>query len=688
MNTLGIWSQMVAACLYGALSLWQLRHWQSERRSHPLTAAFAITAAWMVFQAVDGPRSLLAGLAESARNVAFLAFMYGIVAGRAPGQQALKTVYGAVAAVIGFQIIGVCILYQLPQGAPAYRAMQTVLQTLGLLLSAGALILVHNLYAQAKAESRHAIRLPMLALAAMWTYDLHLYTVAYLTGAVPEDLVALRGAMLSLLVPFFTVAGRKNGPWTVQLSRAATFQSLSMLAIFAYLVVMMSATRALEAVDARWVDTAQAAILVMMTATLLVLLPSRQARAWMRVKAAKHFFQHRYDYRAEWLRFTRTMAQGGAEALPLDVRVVKALARIAEAPAGLMLDVDAQHRFSPSAQWNWPDHAVTGWTDPALGRFLEESAHIIDFGMAKNGTFTFQDTSLPLPAPLSRETVWAGIPLLHNERLIGLVLLAPPPVPRRIDWEDIDLFRTAGVEAASYLAEARAQEELSDARKFDEFSRRFAFIMHDIKNLVSQISLVARNAERHADNPAFRADMIVTLQGSVRKMNELLARLSRGGGGEVQPPRAIDLRALLQPLVEAKRRTHPVEFTASAGITALADAQGLEQAVIHLLQNAIDASTPNSPVWVTVGRAEGSATIEIIDRGRGMSGDFIRTRLFQPFASTKEAGFGIGAYEARSLVQAMGGRLTVESREGEGTRFQIVLPEAAASALHDQRISA
>jgi signal transduction histidine kinase len=77
---------------------------------------------------------------------------------------------------------------------------------------------------------------------------------------------------------------------------------------------------------------------------------------------------------------------------------------------------------------------------------------------------------------------------------------------------------------------------------------------------------------------------------------------------------------------------------------------------------------------------DGEAAIDIVDRGCGMSADFVRTRLFQPFASTKQSGFGIGAFEARALVVAMGGRIEVESREGAGTRFTIFLPRGRALA--------
>ena len=80
-------------------------------------------------------------------------------------------------------------------------------------------------------------------------------------------------------------------------------------------------------------------------------------------------------------------------------------------------------------------------------------------------------------------------------------------------------------------------------------------------------------------------------------------------------------------------------------------------------------------------------TVAIIDLGQGMDSDFIRNRLFQPFASTKKGGFGVGAFEARSLIAAMGGRLSIDSRPGKGSRLTIHLPECRP-AIDQSRISA
>ena len=109
-------------------------------------------------------------------------------------------------------------------------------------------------------------------------------------------------------------------------------------------------------------------------------------------------------------------------------------------------------------------------------------------------------------------------------------------------------------------------------------------------------------------------------------------------------------------------------------VEALADAAGLEQAIGHLVDNAIEASPATEPVRITLAAANDRATVRIADRGQGMDDAFIRDSLFVPFSSTKPAGFGIGAYEARALVTTMGGRLEVASRRGEGSIFTISLP--------------
>jgi signal transduction histidine kinase len=136
------------------------------------------------------------------------------------------------------------------------------------------------------------------------------------------------------------------------------------------------------------------------------------------------------------------------------------------------------------------------------------------------------------------------------------------------------------------------------------------------------------------------------------------------------------LRPLLTSAIAAKRGDHEVRLLGDASVWADADGQALEQAVGHLIQNAVEACSATSPVTVRVSSDDTAVMISIVDKGVGMDSDFIRNRLFQPFSSSKPAGFGIGAFEARSLIGAMGGRLGVDSSPGNGTTFTITLPAA------------
>ncbi|HYI42219.1 MAG TPA: ATP-binding protein, partial [Sphingomicrobium sp.] len=285
------------------------------------------------------------------------------------------------------------------------------------------------------------------------------------------------------------------------------------------------------------------------------------------------------------------------------------------------------------------------------------------------------------------DSSWVCVPLIHQRRMAGLVVLATPEYRRPLDWEDFDLLRTAGRQAASSLAEAQGQRALSDAQRFEEFNRRFAFILHDIKNLVSQLSLLTRNAERHAENAEFRADMIATLKSSIAKMNDLLARLAPQAAARAARTEPQPLRDILSAAIAARRATHPVLLLGECTYWVEADAAALEQAVGHLLQNAVEASPADQPVAVRVGLEADELCITITDKGSGMDPDFVRNSLFRPFVSSKPGGFGLGAFEARSLVAAMGGRLTVDSALGRGTTFTIRLAAADVPAGEQRKIA-
>jgi len=684
---IAVWSHALAALVFAGLLAWRLIAGVRQPGHRLLLAAFALTACWAWLEAI-APETSVARYAETARNLVWVALLYSVYAssGGEGRDHGVRPVYAAVSAVLGLQLVLTTV--RLTTTSLAVEETATILR---ITAAAGSLVLVHNLYGQASPASRSAIRYAMLALVLSWIYDLNLYTITYLDPVMATGFAEWRGAAVAITGPLFAMAARREDDWKIRLSRAATFQSLSLLAICAYFAVMAILATALRGTGFDWPRTLAVAVLAAMTVAAMVLFPSRRARAWAKVKIAKHFFEHRYDYRTEWLRFTATLGSTGPDARPLEERVIKAFADILDSPAGLLLECDGAGALTKSASWEWsasiPPTAESE-AAPGFCQAVAASARIIEFDAIRSGVAQPQERALPLPKWMKGDrSIWIGIPLIHDDALAGFLLLAAPEYRRPLDWEDFDLLRTAARQAASSFAEAQGQRALSNAQRFEEFNRRFAFILHDIKNLVSQLSLLARNAERHADNAEFRADMIATLKGSITKMNDLLARLTPQALAKQKRIEPLFLRDVLSSAIANRRRTHDILLLGEASQWVMADATGLEQALGHLVQNAIEASQEGQPLTVRVDRVADEIAIALSDKGCGMDPDFIRDKLFQPFASTKASGFGIGAFEARLLITSMGGRLGVESARGKGTQFTIHLPAAEAPEARQRKVA-
>jgi putative PEP-CTERM system histidine kinase len=677
---------LVGAAASAGAMLWIWHHGERTRADRAgLIIAAWISALWCALAAGMGSGHALVTIAVMARNLALIATIFCLFA--ADGRTAsLKPIRPLIVALVLVQLLQPVVLLvgqRIGTASPMAQAVFEVRVLIELLVSIGALMLLHNLYAGAAAALRPVLRWTGIALAGIFAYDLNLNALAYLAGEVPALLGDLRGVFAGAMAALFALGTNAAGP-RVQFSpsRAVTFRTLSLLLIGGYLAAMALVTKSLALIGGDMARASQGVFVAAAIVVAAIAWPSQRLRSWLRVSATKHLFQHRYDYREEWLRFTRTIGRSGTGNASLEERAVKALADITESPAGLLLMPNEEAQLELTARWNWPIIAVPAAAgDYALSGLLEQHNLIVAFDEVRRGV-DHKGEQAHMPAWLiEAEDAWALVPLIHFDRLVGAIVLARPRNPRQLDWEDFDLLRVAGQQLASYLAEQAGQQALMDASRFDEFNRRMAFVMHDIKNLVSQLSLLAANAEKHSDNPAFRADMLVTLRNSADKLSALLARLGRYGSGQVAELAPIELVALARDIAERFKGVHPVTLTRDAPVSVMGNREALEQALLHLVQNAIDASQGKLPVFLDVTSEGLHGAIDVVDSGAGMSPEFVRSGLFKPFVSSKPGGFGIGAFEARELVKAMGGRIAVESRLGLGTRFSVVLSLAEAVRL-------
>jgi putative PEP-CTERM system histidine kinase len=685
LNVIGFWGHAAAGFLYAALAVWIFQQFGSiNRQQITLIAAMGLMAVWGITTIMAGPMSFAAQLAETVRNFGWLAFLYALLRSGGANEQPRTIVmtYIALALVLICQpFVDGAVMYAASheEFAGAVPAAEQSAKLIRMLFAIGAVVLVHNLYTGTAPDARWGLSLPMAALAAMWTFDLNLYTIGYLAGAQPVELTTTRGAAFALLVPVFAMASRRNSSWRIRLSRSVTFQSVSLMAIGAYLVTMIVLATAIQLVGGTYARLAQITLIFAMSLIAMMVMPSGKFRAWLNVIIAKNFFQHRYDYRSEWMRFADTIGFPSQDTAPFHERVVKSLADIFDSPAGLLLTRDDESRLVLQARWNWatadvPTYAGNSHTIP----FFESNGHILMMEDVREGTDERCDPRAVPQWLYDENRAWAVVPLVHFGRLAGIAVLARPPIKRIVDWEDLDMMRVVGRQLASYLAEATSQQALAESRQFEQFNRRFAFVMHDIKNLVSQLSILSRNAEKHANNPEWQADMVETLKSSVDKMNDLLKRLSQHSqtrNAQIEP---VDVEKTILSVIHGKRLIYPIETDVSPGMMANADAGRIETILNHLIQNAIEATEDGSPVRISASRQGNEIAIRVSDNGCGMNENFVANQLFKPFESTKDGGFGIGAYEARALAQSLGGNLRVDSRLGKGTRMTLLLPATSA----------
>jgi putative PEP-CTERM system histidine kinase len=313
--------------------------------------------------------------------------------------------------------------------------------------------------------------------------------------------------------------------------------------------------------------------------------------------------------------------------------------------------------------------------EDAFFHYLESTQWVINLDECAQQPDRYPGLQLPdWLSTAQRGTLWLVVPLMLHGSLFGFVALARPRAKLGLNWEVTDLLKIAGSQAASYLAHRESANSLTVARQFESFNRMSTFIVHDLKNLVFQLSLLLNNAKKHKDKPEFQQDMLDTLDHSVKKMTLLLQKLSRGEALDVAAPLLIEQLLVQAVQAKAEAKPAPVLEIADPGLTVLANWTRLERVLGHIIQNAIEATAQDGRVLVRLLRKEQSAVVELNDSGQGMSPAFIRERLFKPFESTKAAGMGIGVFESREYIREVGGQLEVTSEPAVGTTFRVILP--------------
>ena len=671
-----------------------------------LLAAVAVEAVWAgtIAAALAGsavPMPLLA-VCEAARLFAWIAFLLALLrtmsGNEGQGENTARRAASAglvAAASVAAGLVAVEILSVGERPAFVVHVIGTVF----------ALLCLEQVYRNTPPEGRWALKFLAVALLALFGFDLVMYSEALLFTRLNPALWTVRGYANALLVPLLAVAAARNRRWNIaiNISRGVVFHTATLFAAGVFLVLLAVAGYWVRYFGGQWGEAAQVLLVFAALVGALVALLSGNLRARLRVFLAKNFFRYRYDYRAEWLKLTQLLAtapaprqpvnapppgkpaagasQTEAQA-PLEIRALQGLAALVESHGGALWLSGDHSDYVCEARWNFRGETPPLAASGALPDFLRTSQWVITIPEWREKPDRYQDLVLPEAIVVNAEN-WLIVPLMLHDDLLGFAVLTRPVAPANVDWEVRDALKAAARQVASYLAVRRAVESLVQARQFESFNRMSAFVVHDLKNLVAQLTLLMANAARHRHNPEFQQDMLDTVENVLGRMQGLLMQL-RAGTRPIEPPGAVPVIGAIEAAIRAKRAMKPQpELVVAPELrhaAVLAHRDRLERVIGHLVQNAAEATPNDGKIWIRVQREGENALVEVEDTGKGMSEQFIREQLFKPFESTKDHGMGIGAFESREYVRELGGSLEVESRERAGTVFRIRLPLALATA--------
>lgn len=662
-----------------------------------LLAATLVEAAWgatLAAQAAGVAPGLAVSIAEAVRPLAWTLVMTALLrdgvsavrpgppgpdplvrdvdADGGPSRRAATRTLPAIAVGLALVAVGA------DAGAGA-AAPPLHLDALDLLAAVLVLVCVEQVYRNTDPAHRWAVKDLCLAVGAATALDVLLGADALRTGVPDDGGWAARGFAHALVAPLAAVSAARNRAWRlpIKLSREVVFHSAALLGSLALVLASVALGWALRLAGPDWGRVVQAVLLFAAATGALALIGSRGLRARARVALAKNFFSFRYDYRSEWLRLTRLLAlpdDGGAG--ELGERALRALRDLVDSPGGTLWVAAPHGDFVRDAHVGDGARPTLAAGEPLLD-WLRTRGWIVELDEWRREPLRYDGLVLP-PALAGDPRAWLVLPLLQQDDLVAVALLERPRTPTEVDWEIRDLLKAAGRQVAGYLALRAAGERLERAGRFESFNRMSAFVVHDLKTLIAQLSLMLGNAARHRGDPEFQRDMLATVEHVVGRMQTLMDEL--GGGAAASRHRVpVPLASVLQTAVRARAGLRPTPTLetpddAVARATVLADARRLERVIGHLVQNAVEATPPGGRVAIRARIDGDDAIVEVADTGAGMSAEFVERRLFRPFASTKGRGLGLGTFECSEYLRELGGRLEVRTAPGAGTTFVARLP--------------
>lgn len=519
---------------------------------------------------------------------------------------------------------------------------------------------------------RWKIKLEVLAGGLLMTVFALYFSHSLLYRSINVDFLPVRSLVATIAMGMFCYSRmvRDDGS-RLSLSRGIAHRSFVLLLVGGYLVVLGllgSGINYLNIGDSKLLINL---LLLIGSAGLAVFFLSERLRRKLKVILHKNFYQSKYDYREQWEKFTRQVADDTNLETIQTAILDHFCTTLACKGAALYLYDEEQKGYVATATFNFQrSWRIFSAQDPLVVQLSKKDwvLNVAESAAELKGSLL---NSIP------GDSVFLVVPLVFDDDLIGFILLGEQINPDELlSYEDYDILRMLARHSVATIQSLRLSDQLAVARELAAVGKVSTFVLHDLKNQVSGLSLLLENAHEHMDDPEFQEDMLETVGNTVTNMKMLIAKLK---GLKDKPQLAIDAVDLEKVVHDAVETTGGRIEIDGQSVHIAADEEEVYKVVLNLLVNAVEASPPGSVVTVRYGPSDDQAFIRVQDQGCGMSDEFIQHELFKPFVTTKKHGFGIGLYQCSQIVEAHGGHIEVDSRIDVGTTFTVLLPISAGT---------
>ncbi len=420
-------------------------------------------------------------------------------------------------------------------------------------------------------------------------------------------------------------------------------------------------------------------LLLLGLAALIIIAFSETWRRKVKFFISTHFYVNKYEYRDEWLNFTRRLRGALTEKEVVEALYQVLVDSLYTQNVCIWLGEETQgYRLAVSSKKGRPpiEDVYQLKPDDPLITYLKKHSYYYRLESKKNAADAM--------AFLERCKIASDLdlvmftPLMIDEKMLGVIALGPEYTGGKYGTDDFDLLTALGTQTASALLAVRMAEELALMREQKAVDIMSAFILHDVKNAAGMLSLIRQNAPDYMDDPEFQQDMLETIDDALKRMAKVQTGLQTLKG-EITPQwQDINLEPFLRrSLGRLKKRLQGLEIDlhCEASILIRTDGNLLHCILENLLLNSVEAGNQDVRVDMRCRLdSRGQVIIRIRDNGPGLPLDLAPETLFEPFKTTKPKGSGIGLWQVEQMVKSLKGAIKAANHPSGGAQFDIYLP--------------